>query len=362
MVRRLLPLLTLAALVAPPSAAAAAAPAPAGTLQPLTPFAGARATAGTRLTFRARVPAEALTPVRIVVASSPRTDGGALRPDAVAATGDAAPGALDPFVVEWRPSGAAARALARRGRYWWQVVARSSAPAGAEERSTPRSLVLTAPALAGGPIPRWIGRHGHTAFRVSLRNVPSEVSVTRFLALAVGSGRRWGLRPLGTTNRVAGRRDGVSVVGFSRALPPGALGLTTIYRVVLYRVTRRCGPAGCVMVGPPRRVGTRVVVRDVALDPTVSWAPGPAHPAIDRYDLETALLHELGHAAGNRRHARRCADSPMVPALAAGEWWRGPDDFRFRRCGEAGAARKASLATRDVVVGRAEAPAPAPPR
>ncbi len=295
------------------------------------------------------------------MASSPRTAGGALEPGAIVAAGGARPGALDAFVVEWRPSGAAARALARPGRYWWQVVARSSADGAAELRSTPRSLVLAARGRVGGAIPRWIGRRGRATFRVGLRDVPREVGVTRFVALAVRTGRRWGLRPVGTTGRVAGRRDGVSTVGFSRVLPPGALGLTTIYRVVRYRVTRRCGPGGCVVVGPPRRLGTRVVERDVALDPSVPWQRGPAHPGAGRYDLETVLLHELGHMAGNRGHARRCANSPMVPALAAGEWWRDPDDFFFRRCGESGArARPAGLRRREVIVGRVDEPAPSP--
>jgi hypothetical protein len=45
------------------------------------------------------------------------------------------------------------------------------------------------------------------------------------------------------------------------------------------------------------------------------------------------LLHEFGHVAGNRRHAPRCRDTPMIVALGRGEWWRSPGDFSFRFCG-----------------------------
>lgn len=353
MARRTIPSLALVVavvggLLAAPSSAAAA-PAPAGTLLALTPFAGARAMAGTRLTFRVRIPRGVALPVTIVVASSPRTEGGVLRRAARVASGEAGTGSLDPFVVEWRPTGGAARALARPGRYWWQALA-PAAGTGAAPRSAPRRLVMAAGPRDDGLIPAWIGRRGHSAFRVSLRGVPDTVGATRFLALTVRSGRRWGLRPLGTTRRRAGVRDGVDVVGFSGAVPRGALGVTSIYRIARYRVVRRCGAGGCVVVGRPRFLGTRIVERDVALDPSAPWQPGPARPSSDQFDLETVLLHELGHVAGNRRHARPCANSPMIPALSPGDWWHSPTDYSFRACG--GAASAAIAATRMLVRGR----------
>ncbi|MFN8175093.1 MAG: hypothetical protein U0T02_08510 [Solirubrobacteraceae bacterium] len=347
----------VAALAAP--AAAVAAPAPDGALQPLTPFAGARAAAGTTLTFRVRVPRGTALPVAIVIASSPRTAGGALRGAARITSGEARTGALDPFIAEWRPAGRAARALGRQGRYWWQAEART-AGGGSLLRSAPRALVIAAPPRDAGAIPSWIGRRGRSAFRVSLRGIPETVGATRFLALAVRSGRRWGLRPVGTTGRRAGVRDGVDAVGFSSAVPPRALGVTTVYRIARYRVARRCGPGGCVVVGRPRLVGTRIVERDVALDPSAPWQRGPARPSSDQFDLETALLHELGHAAGNRRHAHRCADSPLIPALSPGDWWRSPTDHSFRACGEASIAEAPPrFAVRDVVVARSYVYVPA---
>lgn len=341
--------LALTALAATPSPAGAE-PAPEGTLAPLTPFAGARAAAGTRLTFRVRIPPGVAQPVAIVVSAAVRGAGGAPRAGARVVSGEARAGALDPFIVEWRPAGAAARALRRPGRYRWQAVA-TRVGAGPALRSPPRALVIASRGRDDGAIPRRIGRHGRLAFRISLRGVPETVGATRFVALAARSGRRWGLRPLGTTRRRAGVRDGVSVVGFSESVPPRALGVTTAYRVARYRALRRCGPAGCRTVGRPRLIDVRVVERDVALNPDVPWQRGPAHPSSDEFDLETVLLHEFGHAAGNPRHARRCADSPMIATLSSGDWWRSPSDFSFRRCGEASTAG-AALPVRERLVGR----------
>jgi hypothetical protein len=73
--------------------------------------------------------------------------------------------------------------------------------------------------------------------------------------------------------------------------------------------------------------------RDLILRGDLPWQPGPAHPDRGQVDLETVLLHEFGHMAGNRGHvARGCRDTPMVIGLAGGEWWRSSRDFFFRDC------------------------------
>ena len=72
------------------------------------------------------------------------------------------------------------------------------------------------------------------------------------------------------------------------------------------------------------------------------WAQGPAHPTSEEYDLETVVLHELGHWAGNLRHTPvGCHDTPMVKGLGPGEWWRSPSDWHYDACGS-GRARAAS--------------------
>ena len=76
----------------------------------------------------------------------------------------------------------------------------------------------------------------------------------------------------------------------------------------------------------------RIVERDLALRADENWADGPDYPALDQVDLESVMIHELGHMAGNKRHAARCANSPLDEALAAGEWWRGTRDKWFGDC------------------------------
>jgi hypothetical protein len=77
----------------------------------------------------------------------------------------------------------------------------------------------------------------------------------------------------------------------------------------------------------------RVVESDLALNASENWNAGPKYPALDQVDLESVLLHELGHMAGNKKHKPRCSNSPMIEALGAGEWWRGARDKWFGDCG-----------------------------
>jgi hypothetical protein len=162
------------------------------------------------------------------------------------------------------------------------------------------------------------GRKGAAAFRVSSANVPLAVSKARFRTLARTTAARWKLRARGWTTAVAGVQDGKSVAGFSPDVPDGVLGLETDFM----------------------RNG-HVVERDLALNTAQDWAPGPAYPGLAQVDLESVMLHELGHMAGNKRHRPRCTNSPMIEALGAGEWWRGARDHWFEGC-TATAARAAS--------------------
>jgi hypothetical protein len=145
--------------------------------------------------------------------------------------------------------------------------------------------------------------------------VPAGVSRARFLGLVRNSARRWRLHSVG---RRAGRPvfgNGRSEVGFSDQVPRQALGVT---------VFGRRGPGG-------RRE------RDLLLRADLPWEPGPQHPTRGRIDLETVILHELGHVAGNRFHVPRgCRNTRMVVGLATGEWWRSTADFSYRSCDRGG--------------------------
>jgi hypothetical protein len=194
-------------------------------------------------------------------------------------------------------------------------------------KPVPRQIVPPLPgvvAAADGsvtaPIPASVGHPGTAQFRVN-RSVPSGVDGTRFAQLAATAGGRWGLRSLGDTTAQPLVADRINVVGFSSETGTDALG---VQRDVVQ--TTRDRTSG-------RVVGERILDQDLALAIDVTWQQGPAHPGPSEFDLETVLIHELGHMAGNKEHAELCANTPLVASAAPGEWWRSPEDFFWGGCG-----------------------------
>ncbi len=325
MLRHVLPPLLLA-LLALPAPAGAQEPAPPAPVPPLAlpplGYAGpARSIArGDQLTFSVLTPAPAGS-VAIRVSATGETDAGGLLigddgtwidEDAIpAGEGVQAWTAPSSFVLRRRP-----------GRYYWQAYLTDAAAAGAEEPVGPvQELIVTLPAADRGRgrlYPR-LGRRGAGTFYLSSAGFPAGVSGARVKALAQTAGARWGLHAASWTSVRPGRRDGYDVAGFSSRLAGGVLGMETDYM----------------------RNG-RIVEHDLELRDDVDWAQGPDYPALDQIDLESVLLHELGHMAGNRRHKPRCANSPMVEALGNGEWWRGARDHWFFDCSGARTAKAAS--------------------
>jgi hypothetical protein len=84
----------------------------------------------------------------------------------------------------------------------------------------------------------------------------------------------------------------------------------------------------------PAATGLRKVSdRDIAVNPNPRWQFGPAHPDARQIDLETTILHELGHASGLGHTPEPCTlASPMGPATVAGDWWRSPEDASDTDC------------------------------
>jgi hypothetical protein len=207
----------------------------------------------------------------------------------------------------------------RPGTYYWQAYV--------QELTGPvlgpvQKLVVTLPAADRGRgrlYPRF-GRKGSATFLLSSANLPAAVSPARFRTLARTTAARWGLRASRWTRFVAGVRDGHDVAGFSADVRAGVLGVETDFTS-----------------------GGRVVEQDLALNPAEDWASGPGYPGLAQIDLESVLLHELGHMAGNKRHRALCANSPMIVALGAGEWWRGARDHWFGGC--SATAARVSAAT-----------------
>jgi hypothetical protein len=317
-VPRLVRAAACAAAVYAAALATSAAPASAGA-DPLTlagPQDGARLAAGSVPPLRA-VGVAGDTGLELRVSASPQATDACVRigGDVAEAPGTAETG--DPSVFAF----ATPRWFDRPGTYYWQV-SRSGAD-GSCTATTVRRLTLTPvlpsrPELAGlstERIPRSIGRSNGASFVIRAGGIPAGVSPARFLALVRNSARRWRLHSLG---RLPGRPrfgNGRSEVGFSTALVPrDALAVTA--------------------VGQRRASGRE---RDLILRADLPWEQGPDHPTQARIDLETVLLHEFGHVAGNRFHvARGCRETPMVIGLATGEWWRSTTDYSFRACNTAG--------------------------
>jgi hypothetical protein len=273
--------------------------------------------------------------VAIAISALPdRDDNGALRKLVVRR--EAHPGAdpavsevtvAPPELVEGRP-----------GRYWWQALVGE----GSEQVAGPVGVfTITLPATSRerSTIPKSTGRHAHYGIYLSTALIPDSVGRSTFGELARTSAKRWGLTPQRWTGARAGRMDGWSIVGFGTKVGGSELGVERDLVVRVYRRREQCltlrGPEGEV-VGrscrplPATYVGRRVLERDVTLRRDVPWSIRPDAPDINRYDLETVLLHELGHLAGNKSHRPRCANSPMVVSLSAGEWWHTPlDHFQF---------------------------------
>jgi hypothetical protein len=339
--------LAAAAVLAAPAAAQAPAP------SPVAPADGAMVQAATPLTFTARgqgalVVRIARTPAVVDACGAIAEDGGRL---------DGTPTAADPTLVQFTaPAGLAA------GEWFWQVGNPTDCSAGPVRRiavdgsgaapttpATPgKPAVTPAPSPAGTlpklsrtPIPSRIGTSNHALLVLALGEGSPSVSRGRFVELVRNGARRWRLDARGPVKRVPRLGDGHNDVGFAaRLVSEGALGTTTLLRQNYVRVRRVCAAGGCRTTRVP--AGSRVVERDLALLPDVPWAQGPAHPTGEEYDLETVVLHELGHWAGNLRHTPvGCHDTPMVKGLGPGEWWRSSGDWHYDACG-AGRARAAS--------------------
>lgn len=201
--------------------------------------------------------------------------------------------------------------------------------------------------LSYARIPRQVGVRRAFPYKVSTANLPDAVGYDRFLALAGATGGRWGLRNLGDVEYAVRSRDGRNTVGFSSAVDRDSLGVTLTLSRLFYRrgvVVRR-----------------EVVERDIRISTRVSWHAGPGRPSSSQYDLQTTLIHEFGHYAGNGPHARRCANSPMATSMGEGDWWHSRTDWFTSGCrGGASAAaatagasrRRLRFEHRDVVVER----------
>jgi hypothetical protein len=229
----------------------------------------------------------------------------------------------------------------RAGRYVWRAST-YAADGDVQLAGTPvQPLEVATPAAwqRRTRIPRRLGRQGRGSFALARGSMPGGVPSGRLASIASLAAWRWGLRARGWSAARPGRADRRNVVGFGPGVPAGALGMQRDLVADVWRRGRRCRTTRrngrvvarrCVDL-PPVHLGRQLVEQDIVLRPDVPWAAGPQPPALDQFDLETVLVHELGHFAGNKSHRPRCENSPMAEALAPGEWWHTERD-RFSFC------------------------------
>jgi hypothetical protein len=306
-------LIALAAL----AGAGPALAAPGDPLAPSGPDDGARLTAGADPGLQARGVAGD-TGLELRVSRSGQPVDACLRIGADVASAAGTASAADPALFSF----ATGTWYTTPGTYYWQVV-RTGAD-GACAATDARRLVLASavpsqPDLAGlssERIPGRIGASNGASFRIRTGGIPAGVDRTRFLALVRNAARRWRLHSLGTVPGRSVFGNGRSEVGFSTAQVPRQALAVTVF-------------------GDRQRNGRRE--RDLILRADLPWEQGPDHPTRGRIDLQTVLLHEFGHVAGNRFHVPRgCRDTPMVVGLATGEWWRSTTDYSYRACNRTG--------------------------
>jgi hypothetical protein len=197
-----------------------------------------------------------------------------------------------------------------------------------------RLLLLTASCAAALLAPT--SASADSLYIDSESHMPASVDAERFYGLVSEVASRWDVGIDGESEYQAGYRNGEQTIGFSEDIDSDVLGVTTWWARAVYtyrykKVCRRTSSGRKKCHRKKKRVFLydEVVEQDVALATWVPWQQGPAYPTAVEYDLETTLLHELGHfadpAADN--HVYGCENSPMIDVTAPGEWWRDSDDW-----------------------------------
>ena len=155
-------------------------------------------------------------------------------------------------------------------------------------------------------------------------------------APAPNMGTTQAVTPVETTVRLRLRADRVRKGKLRRRV------LTTTRSLTTARIdSAPVGGQRCLLVQPGSETDPATVVdeSDVQLDANAGqpWFDGepPGAPPSNAIDLESVLIHELGHAAGLAHQPLNCdPSSPMRPSTSGGDYWRGLEvgEFRYQGC------------------------------
>lgn len=306
------------------------------------------------------------------ISTSPSTDAQGLIHDDVLEAFHPAPDGADLYDAQPAFFDHPAFWLNQPGTYYWQAhrISYADGADGAIEGPVRRfTLVGAGTPPAPGPgssedltvarIPRWVAPYRRSrGFVISRAGLPATVDVDRWVPLVRTSAKRWGLRVAGQIPSPVRPGNYRNEVGFSRDLSRDKLGVTTSTMLRRYRLARVCGVNSCRL--QRQIVSERLIDRDVRIDARVRWEQGPAYPDAGETDLQTVLIHELGHVAGNG-HQRYCVNSPMVVSLSRGEWWRTEDDYQWMGCGRTARIATATRSSFEHRVIRIDVPVSASP-
>ena len=170
----------------------------------------------------------------------------------------------------------------RPGHYYWQAYVTGAGAQSADELIGPvQELTVTLPAAdkGRGTLVPALRQEGRTRASTCPQSFPASVTGKRFQTVDQDRGVTLGPEGPALDERQGGGPGRLQRRRLLHDVESGVLGVQTDF----------------IKHG-------KVIESDLALRAGENWDAGPDYPALDQVDLESVVLHELGHMAGNKKH------------------------------------------------------------